>query len=595
MSRVVALAAVVLALSAALPVAAQEPPRDERLHALFDREFKRVLDERPEFATFLGIPGYDNRLTDLSPAAVARRKAAVAPVIAELKAFDPSKLSRQDRISRDVALDRLETAKAFDEIYGDLPFGANDSWLVVSPMFGFQDTLASLAKAPRFATERDYENYLARLEAVPRFVDQTIERMRAGMRSGWMPPRAAMVRVPGMLATFAGDDVHATALWQPFAEPPASIPAASRAVLAERGRRVLAERAHPAFAKLKRFVETEYVPAARGDLAASRLPGGPRYYELLVRQNTTTSLGAEEIHAIGLAEVKRIRAEMDKVMAGSGFKGSRAEFVDFLRTDPRFFFKTAAERLAAYRDIGKRADAELPKLFAELPRLPYGIRAMEESEGDNADRYAPGAIDGSRAGFFEANVNNLEKRVSHEMEYTLLHEAVPGHHLQISRAREIQGLPLFRRVSGYVAYSEGWALYAESLGYEMGFYKDPYQHFGALSGEMMRACRLVIDTGLHAKGWTREQSIRYFVDNTGYHEDFAVAEVDRYIVMPGQALGYKIGELRIKALRARASAALGERFDLRRFHNAILDDGALPLTVLESRIDEWIGNEKRKQ
>jgi uncharacterized protein (DUF885 family) len=292
--------------------------------------------------------------------------------------------------------------------------------------------------------------------------------------------------------------------------------------------------------------------------------------------------------------VARIRGEMDKVIASTGFKGTFDEFNTFLRTDPRFYFKTPEERLRAYRDIAKRADAELPKLFATLPRLPYGVRAMEAYEGDNADHYSPGALDGTRAGFFEANVNNLQNRPSFEMESTLLHEAVPGHHLQGSRALELEGLPVFRRAVWYVGYGEGWALYAESLGYEMGFYKDPYQHFGALQGEMLRACRLAVDTGVHSMGWTREQSIKYMIDNSGMNPDFVAAEVDRYIVMPGQALGYKVGELKIKALRAKASAALGERFDLRRFHNVLLDDGAVPLTVLESRVDEWIANEKKK-
>jgi uncharacterized protein (DUF885 family) len=279
---------------------------------------------------------------------------------------------------------------------------------------------------------------------------------------------------------------------------------------------------------------------------------------------------------------------MDKVMVDAGFKGSFEEFVKFLNTDPRFFFSKPEDRLAAYRDIAKRADAELPKLFAELPRTPYGVRPMEAYEGDNADNYSRPAIDGSRAGFFNANVNNLKERPSYEMEAVLLHETVPGHHLQIARQQELNDLPLFRRSSGYVAYSEGWGLYAETLGYEMGFYKDPYMHFGALWGEAMRACRLVIDTGIHTKGWGREQSIKYMMDNAGLKLGFATAEIDRYINNPGQALGYKIGELRIKAMRAKAKAALGERFDLRRFHNAVLDDGPLPLTVLESRIDEWI-------
>jgi uncharacterized protein (DUF885 family) len=322
------------------------------------------------------------------------------------------------------------------------------------------------------------------------------------------------------------------------------------------------------------------------------LPDGERYYALLVEASTTTHLKPREIHDIGLREVARIRAEMEKVKDTTGFKGTMPEFLQFLKTDPRFFFKTAQARLTAYRDIAKRADAELPKLFAVLPRLPYGVRAMEAYEGDNADHYTAGALDGSRAGFFEANVNHLEARPSHEMESVLLHEAVPGHHLQGARAQELTGLPRFRRVLWITAYGEGWALYAESLGYEMGFYQDPYSHFGALTAEMLRACRLVIDTGIHALGWSREQSIRYLVDNAGLHPDFAAAEVDRYIVWPSQALGYKIGQLEIRRLRDKAHGELGARFDVRRFHNAVLDDGPLPLTILDERIDAWIAREK---
>jgi uncharacterized protein (DUF885 family) len=278
----------------------------------------------------------------------------------------------------------------------------------------------------------------------------------------------------------------------------------------------------------------------------------------------------------------------------AGYAGDLERYKQHLKTDPRYYFTRGEDVLVHYRDIAKRADAELPRLFAELPRLPYGIRAMDASLGDKAETYSPGALDGSRAGFFEANVVSLATRPKYEFEATLLHEAVPGHHLQGARAQELQGLPHFRRTAWYVAYGEGWALYAERLGYEMGFYKEPENRFGALSMEMLRACRLVVDTGLHAKGWTREQVIRYLVDNAGMHEGFAIAEADRYIVWPGQALGYKIGELKLRELRARAEKALGERFDVRRFHNALLDDGPLPLTVLEKRIDQWIARERAR-
>ena len=587
-----ALAAAALALS--LAAAAAEPAPNKALHALFEREFMNGLEEVPERGTLLGLDGYDHRWTDLSPAAVARRKARVARVTAELERFDAKKLSTQDRISRDVYLTNLRLAAEEDAIYGALPFGSDDAWLPVSTMEGPQFTVPYIVKATRFRTARDYDNYLQRLEALPAMLAQVEARLHAGMKSGWVGPREALPRVPAMLAAFAGNDVTATPMWLPLASFPAEVAEADRARISAAARRVLADKVHPAFATLQKFYEQEYIPAATATLAVSKLPGGERYYALLARQSTTTELTPAQIHEIGLAEVARIRGEMDKVIASTGFKGTFAEFIKFLNADARFFFKTPEERLRAYRDIAKRADAALPPLFAELPRTPYGIRAMEAYEGDNADHYSRPALDGSRAGFFEANVNNLQNRPSHEMEATLLHEAVPGHHLQIARAQELRDLPRFRRAGGYTAYAEGWALYAESLGYEMGFYTDPYSHFGALMAEMLRACRLVLDTGLHSKGWTRDQAIRYFIDNGAANDAFAAAEVDRYIVIPGQALGYKVGELRIKSLRAKAKAALGERFDVRRFHNAVLDDGALPLTVLERRIDDWITAEKNR-
>ena len=587
-----ALAAAALALS--LAAAAAEPAPNKALHALFEREFMNGLEEVPERGTLLGLDGYDHRWTDLSPAAVARRKARVARVTAELERFDAKKLSTQDRISRDVYLTNLRLAAEEDAIYGALPFGSDDAWLPVSTMEGPQFTVPYIVKATRFRTARDYDNYLQRLEALPAMLAQVEARLHAGMKSGWVGPREALPRVPAMLAAFAGNDVTATPMWLPLASFPAEVAEADRARISAAARRVLADKVHPAFATLQKFYEQEYIPAATATLAVSKLPGGERYYALLARQSTTTELTPAQIHEIGLAEVARIRGEMDKVIASTGFKGTFAEFIKYLNADARFFFKTPEERLRAYRDIAKRADAALPPLFAELPRTPYGIRAMEAYEGDNADHYSRPALDGSRAGFFEANVNNLQNRPSHEMEATLLHEAVPGHHLQIARAQELRDLPRFRRAGGYTAYAEGWALYAESLGYEMGFYTDPYSHFGALMAEMLRACRLVLDTGLHSKGWTRDQAIRYFIDNGAGNDAFAAAEVDRYIVIPGQALGYKVGELRIKSLRAKAKAALGERFDVRRFHNAVLDDGALPLTVLERRIDDWITAEKNR-
>ena len=593
-SRLVAVA--LLACAQLACAATPDPAPNPSLNALFDREFKLDLQEFPETATFLGIEGYNDRLHDASTQAAARRKSHVKAVLVELAAFDPKKLSAQDRISHSTMVYDLRRQDALNGLYGDLRFGAgNDGWLPLTTSDGPHSDFNSLAKAMPFRNARDYDNYLKRLDALPLLIQQTTQIMQAGMKSGWMPPRVAMVRAPGQITPFAVSDVTASPLYAPFKQFPSGISAEDQQRITDAARKMLKDRVQPEFAALQQFVETKYLPACTDELASSKLPAGKRYYDLMVATMSTTDLTADQVHAIGLAEVARIHTGMDKVIASTGFKGTFAEFVQSIKRDPKFFHTSADGMLMHYRDIAKRADAALPALFAELPRVPYGIRPMEAYEGDNAEHYTRGALDGSRAGYFEANTNNLQRRAKYEMEAVLLHETVPGHHLQIARAQELKGLPQFRRTAWYTAYGEGWALYAESLGNEMGMYDDPYSKFGQLSIEMWRACRLVIDTGLHAFGWTRDQAIRYLVDNAGIAESAAIAETDRYILNPGQALGYKIGELRIKALRAKAQTALGDRFDIRRFHNALLDDGALPLTLLEARIDEWIETEQAKK
>jgi uncharacterized protein (DUF885 family) len=581
-----------LALSSLGFAQIHEPPPNPALQALFEREFRYQLKESPEYATFVGVDDYNDRLGDLSSAAIARRKAHTKALIGELQRFDARRLNTQDRISRELMLGDMRLNDEINALYGPLPFNGLGTWLVVAPTAGPQHTLAALVKATPFRNARDYDNYLKRLAAVPQALEQLTALMRAGMQSGWMPPLEVMARVPAQFDAFTGVDVAANPLFAPFQSFPVELAEADKARLQAAGRHALADGVQPAFAKLKRFIEQEYLPACRKTLAASQLPGGAAYYALAVRENTTTALTPQAVHELGLREVARIQREMDALIAQIGFQGTRAEFARSIKADKRFYFTQPDDMLKAYRDIAKRVDAELPRLFAELPRLPYGIRAMEAYEGDNAEHYTAGALDGSRAGYFEANVLSLATRPTYEMENTFLHEAVPGHHLQNARAQEIKGLPDFRRSGWYVAYGEGWALYAESLGPELGLYKDPYSHFGALSWEMVRACRLVVDTGMHAFGWTREQALRYLADNAGIADAYAATEIDRYIVQPGQALGYKIGELKIKELKARAQAALGERFDVRAFHNALLDDGPLPLTLLEARIDEWIAAQR---
>lgn len=565
-----------------------ERPADAKLAAFFEREYQYQLRAHPEGATFDGVNDFNDRLSDLSFAAIAADKAHAGEVLSALERFDPKTLNAQDALSRALMLEDLRTNRAINALYGSLPFNGLRGWMRIGPGGGPQTQMVALSKAMPFATTRDYDNYLKRLALFPQRLVQSEALMREGMRSGWMPPRAVLSRVPSQFDAFVGNDVAGNPLFRPFQQFPDDMPVADRQRIEAAGRRVLTEQVTPALVAFRRFVVDEYIPVSRDSLAASTLPGGERYYALAVRQATTTTLTPRQIHDIGLAEVDRIGKQMDALIAELHFDGTRTAFYDKIRADPQFYFTRPEDMLHEYRDIAKRVDAELPKLFATLPRLPYGVRAMEAYEGDNAEHYTPGALDGSRAGYFEANVLSLATRPRYDMENTFLHEAVPGHHMQIARAGELHGLPTFRRNAFYVAYAEGWALYAESLGPTLGMYTDPYSRLGALSWEMVRACRLVIDTGLHAFGWTREQAILYMMDNAGLQRGFATAEIDRYVSMPGQATGYKIGQLKILELRDRARAALGDRFDIRAFHNAILDDGALPLTVLETRIDRWI-------
>jgi uncharacterized protein (DUF885 family) len=557
-----------------------------RLHALFDEYWAWVERDNPEFATYLGDERYDDRLTDLSPRAIAQRKAYTRQVLDRLRQFDARRLAAQDVVSLAVLKSQLERRVRVAAFPAER--------LAVSQMNGPQLDFALLVKSTRFRTAADYERYLKRLHALPVQLRQMEALMREGLASGWTFPAVAIERVPSQIDAWLGDAVERNPAWPPFAAFPGAIAATEQARLATEGRKAIVDEVVPAFRGLKRFMQTVYVPGARGELGATTLPGGAAYYDALIAAQTTTAMTAGEIHALGLREVARIGAAMDDAMRNTGFTGTRREFVAFLRDSPQFYYVRPEELLAGYRDIAKRVDAELPKLFAELPRLPYGVRAMDAYEGANADHYTEGSARAGRAGFFEANVNDLRARPKYVMEAFFLHEAVPGHHLQIARAQELEGLPEFRRNGYFTAYTEGWGLYAESLGKALGVYEDAYSWFGRLSLEMVRACRLVIDTGIHAHGWNRQRAIDYLVDNSGIDEAFATAEVDRYVVEPGQALGYKIGELAIESLRARAEKTLGADFDVRRFHNALIDDGALPLDVLEQRIDAWIAHEKRK-
>jgi uncharacterized protein (DUF885 family) len=568
-------------------------PDAAKLHALFVEEWQWTLKEYPEFATGVGDNRYNDRLTDVSAPAMERRKAHERDLLKRLREIDRSRLADQDVVSYDLALAGAEQDAAMQRFpAGKIPLGGEwltyYEWMPVSQMSGVHIDIPALPRLAPLRNTKDYDEFLARLAGVPTQINQVIGLMRRAMAAGWMPPAVPMRKVLPQIEQQCVSDVTQSPLYKPFEDFPAAVAAADRLRLSAGARKAILESVIPALKGLHKFISETYLPACRQEIAASGLPGGTEYYRAQVRWLTTTDLSPQQIHEIGEREVARIRAAMDDVIKQAGFSGSLAEFLQFLRTDPRFARVPTAEVLPGFRDIAKRVDPELPKLFAELPRTPYGIREIPAYRGETAAYYSPGASDGTRAGYFNANTLAVSTKPRHEMEALFLHEAVPGHHLQVARAQELKDLPDFRRNALYNAYVEGWALYAEGLGEDLGLYKDPYSKFGRLNGEVHRACRLVVDTGMHALGWSRDRAIAYMKANTGLSDTFIVAEIDRYIVWPGQALGYKLGELKIKELRARASKALGAKFDIRKFHNALIDDGPLPLNVLEGRIDAWI-------
>lgn len=578
-----------LALSAALAllpsvVAAQRPARSDSaaLHTLAHDYWEWRLREFPERATWLGDDRYGDRLTDLSASAIERRKGDVRRFLARAESIDAGRLTGQDVLSHELLRRELALSVEGQRFPDEL--------LALDQINGPQLGLPQLAGSAPFRDVGDYRNWIARIRAWPRYLAQVTALLRRGVEIGWVQPAGPLRGVPAQIEGQLSDDPAKNPLYAPFERFPVSVPEGEREALRAAARAAIADSVVPALARLRDFVRDVYLPAGRKALGIESVPDGHDYYRWAIRRQTTTSLSPDSIHRIGLAEVARIRAEMDSVMRASGFTGTFAEFLTFLRTDPRFYYTDPQELLLGYRDIAKRADAELPKLFAELPRNSYGVRPFPDFEApaQTTARYYSGAADGTRAGYFMVNLYRLEMRPKYEMEALTLHEAVPGHHLQIARAQELRDLPDFRRNGSYTAFTEGWALYAESLGPAMGFYADPYSRFGQLTYEMWRACRLVVDTGIHHLGWTREQAIDFMTTNTAKSEQDIAVEVDRYIVWPAQALAYKLGELEIRRLRARAERELGERFDLRRFHNAVLDNGSIPLDVLAEEIDAWI-------
>ena len=559
----------------------------QRLHQLFALDWDYQMDESPESATHYGYPGHNHRWSDVSLDAIARRKRELQRPLAVLRSIDRAALSGTDPLSYDLFKREVERAMEGARYPEEL--------FAVSPLHGVQQGPANLLALMPAAKVADYENIVARLRGFSTVVDQNIALLREGLKRGITPPAITLRDVPQQAKNQVADDPIKSPMLKAFTQFPKEIAAPDRERLRAAAVSAYRDVVRPAYERLHKFLGEEYVPKCRTTVGLGALPDGKAWYAFRARTYTTTSLTPREIHELGGREVRRIRAEMDTVIAKTGFKGSFDQFLEFLRTDKQFYFERGTELIAAYRDICKRADVELPKLFGKLPRLPYGVQPVPgfSEKSQTTAYYQPGSPRVGRAGIYFANTYALNTRPKWEMEALSLHEAVPGHHLQIALAQELDGLPEFRRHGHFTAFVEGWGLYSESLGEEMGFYQDPYMKFGQLTYEMWRAIRLVVDTGLHELGWSRQQAIDFFLKNASKNAHDITVEVDRYLNWPGQALAYKIGELKLKELRADATRELGERFDVRAFHDEVLGAGALPLDLLEARIKAWVAERKR--
>jgi uncharacterized protein (DUF885 family) len=574
--------------SPALVAAEAEMNETEMLQTFFEEEWEYGLKENPIMATLFGDLRYNDRLGDSSIAAIERRQRHGVEALRQLESIDRSKLADSDKLNYDLYLENLTLRIE----------GHRFPWYLtpIDQMGGVQQGPPNVVRSLPFRNAKHYEDYLSRLSQLPAVVDQTIERMQEGLKQRITPPKITLRAVAEQIQAQIVSKVEESPFYRPFKNFPETVPLSEQERLRAAGKEAIEQSILPAYQKLHDFWVSEYYPNTRETIGLSSLPNGEQWYAFGVKVSTTTNLLPKEIHEIGLREVKRIRAEMDKIIKGSGFEGTREEFFEFLRDDPQFYYSKPEHLLAGYRDICKRADAELPKLFGKFPRLPYGVREVPEysAPSQTTAYYHGGSLKAGRPGWFYANTYKLETRPKWEMEALAIHEAVPGHHLQIALAQEMKDVPKFRKHGHYTAFVEGWGLYSESLGEEMGFYNDPYSKFGQLTYEISRAIRLVVDTGMHAFGWDRQKAIDYFKANAGKQEHDITVEVDRYIVWPGQALAYKIGELKIKELRKFATKELGDRFDIRGFHDTVLGSGAVPLSILEQNVKNYVTAEIKK-
>jgi uncharacterized protein (DUF885 family) len=574
-----------------LAARAAEPPappasESERLRRLLDDAWEEKLRQHPEFATYIGFPGRNDRWSDFSPAGIERLHATTREQLKALLTIDRARLTPAEQLDFDLFRRRLE---------GQIEaFRFPDEQIVLTQYGGLQLEVPQILATAPTATLRDYEDLLARLGSLPTLVDQDLALLEHGLAAGVTPPRSLLWGVPDQVRALLSDDPARNPLLAPFRRIPDGVSPEDQTRIRQASLDAYEKKAAPAFRKLLRYLTETYIPGARESLGFSALPGGAEWYAFIVRQATTTDLTPRQVHEIGLAEVKRIRAEMEKVIAGTGFQGSFADFVRFLHTDPRFFYDKPEDLVEGYRAIAEQADHKLAALFGTRPSLPYRVLPIpaEIARSRATAYYEPGSVAAGRPGTCFVNTFDLKARPKWEMAALALHECTPGHHLQVTLAQAVRKPPKVLNYHDYTAFVEGWGVYAETLGDDLGLYRDPYAKFGQLSYEMWRAARLVVDTGIHSQGWTRQQAIEFFRDNTAQDQRAIEVEIDRYVSDPGLALAYKIGELKFRELRATAQKELGADFDPRAFHDEVLRHGALPLDLLERNVRTWMAGVK---
>lgn len=554
----------------------------EQLKKLLEEDWEFTLREYPLSATYYGDHRYDDKLPDVSLDAVNKRFHRYQDFLERLKHIDRNALSSDEQINYDIyrRLRQMELTE----------FEYHTFLMPLTNRSGFHVAFPQLPDRMPLQTKKDYENYIARLRTFSVYTRGHIELLKEGIRLGYVIPRVILTGIEDVLKPHIVENVEESLLFRPFQEFPEKFTDSDKQDLRKEGEQVILNTIVPSYRQFFEFVVSEYLPKSRENIAASELPNGKEFYRHRVRYYTSLDLDPEEVHRLGKDEVKRIKSEMTAIIQKVGFSGNFSSFIQFLRTDKRFYVSKSDQLMKEVAYVLKKMDGELPKLFKTLPRTPYGIRRIPDfiAPKTTTAYYEGPAGDGSRAGFYAVNTYDLKSRPLYEIEALSLHEAVPGHHLQIAIQQELKDLPDIRRFGGFTAFTEGWALYAERLGLEVGFYKDPYSDFGRLTYEMWRACRLVVDTGIHYLGWSRQHAIEYMAQNSALSLHNITTEVDRYIAWPGQALAYKIGELKIRELREFAEKRMGDRFDIREFHDRILENGALPLDLLENHIKDWI-------